>query len=54
MAEDRERLLLRLLEAVQDLAGALIDYVPPAAQSQIAEVQLTLIELRRDFSHGGE
>jgi hypothetical protein len=49
MANDRESLLLRLLDAVQELAGAVIDHVPPKAQDQIADVQVTLIELRRDF-----
>ena len=52
MSDDRERLLLRLHEAVQELAGALIDHMPPAVQEQIAEVQVKLIEMRRDYRGG--
>jgi hypothetical protein len=45
-------LLLKLVEAVQDLAGAILDHVSPADRTTIADVQARLAEMRREYRGG--
>ena len=52
MADDRERLLLRLHAAVQQLARAVVGHVPTEAQATIEDVLMKLIEMRRDYKGG--
>lgn len=39
-----ERLVVEAVEAMRDLAGALIEHMPPNAQEQIADVQVKLLQ----------
>lgn len=45
-----EALLLEAVEALRDLAGALIDNMPPQTQDDIASVQVRLLKAVRAYN----
>lgn len=45
-----EQLLNEAVDAMRDLAGALIDHMPPQAQSDIADVQVRLLKAVQAFN----
>lgn len=44
-----ENLLVETVEAMRDLAGALIDNLPPQAQQDVADVQVKLLKAMEAF-----